>query len=76
MNTSMKELNINELEQVNGGGMIHEKVNLIKDVIDLNPIGAIKKWYNTSEARTNNQLAIYKAAVANGFEEKNIYPFP
>jgi bacteriocin-like protein len=76
MNTSMKELNINELEQVNGGGMIHEKTNIINDVINLNPIGAIKKWYNTSEARTNNQLAIYKAAVANGFEEKNIYPFP
>ena len=76
MNTSMKELNINELEQVSGGGFIHEKVNLIKDVIDLNPIGAIKKWYNTSEARTNNQLKIYLAAVENGIEEKGIYPFP
>ena len=76
MNTSMNELNLNEMEQVNGGGMIHEKTNIIKDVINLNPIGAIKKWYNTSEARTNNQLKIYLAAVENGIEEKGIYPFP
>ena len=75
MNTNKKELNISELEQVNGGGFIHEKVD-IRDVIELNPIGAIKKWFNRSEARTHNQLEIYKAAVKNGFEEKNIYPFP
>ena len=77
MNKEMekKELGTEELEQVNGGCIIHERIN-IRDVVKLNPIGAIKKWINTDKARTNNKLAIYKAACENGIEDKLIYPFP
>lgn len=75
MNTGMKELSINDLAQVSGGNILAEKAD-IRNLIKLNPIGAIKNLFSTYEARQHNQLEIYKAAVQNGFEEKNVYPFP
>ena len=67
-NKEMKELNPEEMKQVAGGNIIDDMKSDIDDVINLNPIGAIKKWANTYDARSHNKAELYKAACKNGIE--------
>ena len=68
------KMDLENLDAVAGGNIFFDRVDM-KDVIDLNPIGAIKKWISTYEARWNNKYAIYKAAIKNGIEEEGIDPW-
>ncbi len=67
----MKELSLEELDQAAGGSILDDMKSDIDDVINLNPIRAIKKWANTYDARSHNKVELYKAAQKNGIENKN-----
>lgn len=56
------------MDKAAGGNILDDMKSDIDDVINLNPIGAIKKWSNTLDARSHNSAQLYNAARENGIE--------